>query len=78
MRADSTLSVLEAAEQACFDLPSQCRAGLCATCRARTLAGRVEMAVNMVLEAEEIDAGFVLMCQSRPATEVLELEVVDP
>ena len=41
-------------------------------------AGLHNMAVNMVLETEELDAGYILMCQSRPLTEELELEVLDP
>src|SRR5688572_33418257 len=68
-------SVLDAAEAAGILLPSQCRAGLCATCRARTLSGEVHMETNLVLEPEELEAGYILMCQSRPTSDELVLEI---
>jgi ring-1,2-phenylacetyl-CoA epoxidase subunit PaaE len=72
--AKAAASVLEAAEAAGLDLPSLCRAGLCATCRARVTSGSVEMQVNMVLEPEELAAGYVLACQSRPLSDEVVLE----
>ena len=58
--------VLDVALQAGLDLPYSCRGGVCCTCRARVLEGRVEMEKNFTLEPWEIDKGFVLTCQSRP------------
>jgi ring-1,2-phenylacetyl-CoA epoxidase subunit PaaE len=34
-----------------------------------TGGGKVEMEVNYTLEQDEIDAGFILTCQSHPRTE---------
>jgi ring-1,2-phenylacetyl-CoA epoxidase subunit PaaE len=36
--------------------------------------GTVEMAANYALEPWEVEAGFVLACQSRPMTPELELD----
>jgi ring-1,2-phenylacetyl-CoA epoxidase subunit PaaE len=67
-------TVLEAAEQAGLDLPFSCRAGVCSTCRTKIAQGAVEMAANYALEPWEVEAGFVLACQSRPTTPELELD----
>ncbi|HSD73254.1 MAG TPA: 2Fe-2S iron-sulfur cluster-binding protein [Steroidobacteraceae bacterium] len=67
-------TVLEAAEQAGLDLPFSCRAGVCSTCRTKLAHGAVEMAANYALEPWEVEAGFVLACQSRPTTPELELD----
>ncbi len=67
-------TVLEAAEQAGLDLPFSCRAGVCSTCRTKLAKGAVEMAANYALEPWEVEAGFVLACQSRPTTPELELD----
>lgn len=66
-------SVLEAAERAGLELPFSCRSGICATCRARIVAGEAVMAHNIALQPWEIEAGFVLCCQARPTTATLEL-----
>ena len=60
--------VLDVALDAGLDLPYSCKGGVCCTCRARVLEGRVEMEKNYTLEAAEMDRGFVLTCQSRPLT----------
>jgi len=67
MRADD--HVLDAALDAGLDLPYSCKGGVCCTCRARVLEGRVEMDKNYTLEPWEIQRGFVLTCQSRPLTD---------
>jgi ring-1,2-phenylacetyl-CoA epoxidase subunit PaaE len=60
--------VLDAALDAGLDLPYSCKGGVCCTCRARVLEGKVEMEKNFTLEQWEMDKGFVLTCQSRPLT----------
>ena len=63
--------VLDVALDAGLDLPYSCKGGVCCTCRARVLEGRVEMERNFTLEQWEIDKGFVLTCQARPLTPTL-------
>jgi ring-1,2-phenylacetyl-CoA epoxidase subunit PaaE len=62
-------SVLETALMEGVDLPFACKGGVCCTCRARLLEGKVEMDANYALEADELEAGFILTCQSHPRSE---------
>jgi ring-1,2-phenylacetyl-CoA epoxidase subunit PaaE len=61
--------VLDAALRAGLDLPYSCKGGMCCTCRAKVLEGRLRMDKNYSLEQRDLDAGFVLTCQSHPLTE---------
>jgi ring-1,2-phenylacetyl-CoA epoxidase subunit PaaE len=61
-------TVLDAATRAGLEAPFSCRGGMCCTCRAKLTDGTVDMAVNYSLEPWELEAGFVLTCQSRPTT----------
>jgi len=62
-------SVLETALMEGVDLPFACKGGVCSTCRAKLLEGKVEMDQNYALEADELAAGYVLTCQSHPRSE---------
>lgn len=73
MRMDEE-TVLEAAERAGLDLPFSCRSGVCSTCRTKVLRGEVEMTQNYALEDWEVEQGYVLACQSRCKSAVLELD----
>ncbi len=61
-------AIIDAGLRAGLNLPYSCKGGMCCTCRARLLEGRVEMAVNYSLEPWETEAGYVLTCQSHPVT----------
>ena len=67
-------TVLDAAARAGLDLPFSCRAGVCSTCRTKVIRGEVEMAQNYALEDWELEQGYVLACQSRVKSPVLELD----
>jgi ring-1,2-phenylacetyl-CoA epoxidase subunit PaaE len=56
------------------DVPYGCTNGMCGTCRARVVEGRVEMHHCYALDQAEIDAGFVLTCQARPRTDRVVLD----
>ncbi|MCT9933204.1 2Fe-2S iron-sulfur cluster-binding protein [Planotetraspora sp. A-T 1434] len=60
--------ILDAALEARPELPYSCRSGVCATCRARVVAGEVSMSRNWALTEDELAAGYVLTCQSVPVT----------
>ena len=64
-------SVLDAALRAGVDLPYSCKGGMCCTCRAKVLEGEVRMDKNYGLEKQDVEAGFVLICQAHPLTERL-------
>ena len=62
-------NILDSAREAGLPAPFACKAGVCATCRARVTKGKVEMAARYGLTDEEIGAGYVLTCQSVPVGE---------
>ena len=59
-------NILDSAREAGLPAPFACKAGVCATCRARVTSGKVEMAARYGLTDEEVAAGYVLTCQSVP------------
>ncbi|MFI1014586.1 2Fe-2S iron-sulfur cluster-binding protein [Streptomyces sp. NPDC020965] len=67
-------SLLETVLRARADAPYACKGGVCGTCRAFLVSGEVRMERNFALEPEETEAGYVLACQSRPATTEVELD----
>ncbi|PXY31065.1 1,2-phenylacetyl-CoA epoxidase subunit PaaE [Prauserella muralis] len=67
-------AVLDGAQRARPDLPFACKGGVCGTCRAKVTDGEVHMRRNFALEADEVEKGFVLTCQSRPLTEKVTVD----
>ncbi|HLP55501.1 MAG TPA: 1,2-phenylacetyl-CoA epoxidase subunit PaaE [Fluviicola sp.] len=70
LNSDGT-TILDAAQAAGADLPFACKGGVCCTCKARILEGTARMDVNYALEKDEVDAGYILTCQSHPTSEKL-------
>jgi len=73
MRRDDN-NIVNAAADHGIDLPYSCKGGVCATCRCHVREGEVTMATNYGLEPWEIEAGFVLACQSRPVSDAVLLD----
>jgi ring-1,2-phenylacetyl-CoA epoxidase subunit PaaE len=67
-------SILDAALSTGADIPFSCKAGVCTTCKAKLVQGKVEMDVNYGLEPEEVEAGYILTCQSHPVTANVEVD----
>jgi len=66
--------VLGAALAAGIPLPHSCRAGRCASCKARLLAGEVAYPEGQLppgLVAAEAARGEVLLCQARPRSDLV-------
>lgn len=61
-------NLLDAALNNAADLPFACKGGVCSTCRAKLIEGKVEMLLSYGLEKDEIDNGYILTCQSLPVT----------
>lgn len=62
-------SILDVGLAAGLNLPYSCKGGVCCTCRAKVLEGKVRMEKNYTLEQPDVDAGYVLTCQCFPLTE---------
>ncbi|MBE1514522.1 1,2-phenylacetyl-CoA epoxidase subunit PaaE [Nesterenkonia halotolerans] len=67
-------TVLNAALRARSDVPFACAGGVCGTCRAKVVSGDFEMEENFALESDEVTAGYILTCQTRPTSEKLVVD----
>jgi ring-1,2-phenylacetyl-CoA epoxidase subunit PaaE len=66
--------ILDGAQRVRPDLPFACKGGVCGTCRALLVKGEVTMRRNYALEREELEAGYVLTCQARPASDQITVD----
>lgn len=64
-------NILDAAQESGADLPFACKGGVCCTCKAKIIEGTAHMDVNYALEADEVEAGYILTCQSHPTSDRL-------
>ena len=62
-------NILDAGMANGVELPYSCKAGVCSTCKAKLVKGKVEMDINHGLEPHEIEAGYILTCQSHPISD---------
>jgi ring-1,2-phenylacetyl-CoA epoxidase subunit PaaE len=67
-------AIVDAAIDAGVDAPWSCKAGVCCTCKAKLLEGKVEMKSQHALTDEELEQGFILTCQSHPRSERLVVD----
>jgi ferredoxin-NADP reductase len=63
--------VLDAARQAGVRLPASCTQGMCGTCKVKLVSGEVQMKHNGGIRQREIDQGMVLLCCSKPLTDLV-------
>lgn len=68
--ADET--ILDAALRHGLSLPYGCRNGVCGACKARLISGEVDygMPQPAALSSAEMAAGYALLCQARPSSDV--------
>ncbi len=69
--SDGSAPILDDALSRGRDLNFGCRMGSCGMCCARLLEGRVDQSTQIFLTDEQIAAGFVLLCQARPLSDVV-------
>ncbi|MEV6510477.1 1,2-phenylacetyl-CoA epoxidase subunit PaaE [Streptomyces sp. NPDC051642] len=67
-------SILDGAQKTRPDLPFACKGGVCGTCRALVTDGTADMRRNYALEPAEVDAGYVLTCQTFPVSDTLAVD----
>ncbi|GAB4304145.1 2Fe-2S iron-sulfur cluster-binding protein [Cyanobacterium sp. DS4] len=65
--------ILDVAQQQNIELPFSCSAGVCTTCAAKIITGKVEQGEGMGLSPELQEEGYALLCVSYPRSD-LELE----
>jgi CDP-4-dehydro-6-deoxyglucose reductase len=70
---ESGQSVLDAALAAGIVLPYSCRSGACSTCKGKVVTGEYEAGPYpaQILAPEEMAAGFTLLCQARPISDLV-------
>jgi ferredoxin-NADP reductase len=61
-------SILHAVRRAGLKPPFACEAGACGSCMARVVEGTGTMRVNNALDADEVEEGYVLTCQTIPTS----------
>ncbi|BBP44112.1 2Fe-2S iron-sulfur cluster-binding protein [Thiosulfativibrio zosterae] len=69
---DGQFSMLEALDEAGFDMPYSCRGGNCGACEVRLLSGNVEHIQDTAYETRGKD---ILTCSVIPLTDV-EIELI--
>ncbi|MXV50598.1 2Fe-2S iron-sulfur cluster binding domain-containing protein [Pedobacter sp. HMF7647] len=62
-------SILRAARLQNLELPYSCEGGICATCMAKCISGKVDMTINEVLTPKDLQKGLVLTCTGHPMTD---------
>ena len=73
-RMDPDMSILDAALRVRSELPFSCKGGMCASCKARLVDGDVRMDKNYALVDSELEAGYILTCQSHPTGESVSVD----
>jgi ferredoxin-NADP reductase len=64
-------NILETARAEGMRLPSSCTKGMCGTCKSRLVSGKVDMQHQGGIRQREIDAGMILICCSKPLTDLV-------
>jgi len=67
-------NILDAAMEHGADLPFSCKGGVCATCKAKVIKGKVEMDISHALTEQEIKQGMILTCQAHPISDEVEID----
>ena len=70
---DGKTNILEQALEQDVELPHSCLAGVCSSCRAKLVRGKVYMPPCDALEEEDIEHGYILTCQAVAETEEVEI-----
>jgi len=71
---DPDSNILQAAKDVGLDPPYACEEGVCSTCRAKLHGGLIQMMARDGLSDEELEANYILTCQSVPLTDDVVVE----
>lgn len=75
--SSKSMSILDKLTALGEDVPYSCKGGVCCTCRAKVTEGKVKMDMNYALTDKEVEDGYILTCQSHPASEKVKLTYDD-
>lgn len=67
------MTILDKLTEMGEDAPYSCKGGVCCTCKAKVSEGKVKMDMNYSLTDKEVEEGYILTCQSHPASSVVKL-----
>ena len=62
--------ILDAAEEAGFELPASCRSGACTSCQGRVVTGEIEHDDQSTIDDDMLAAGYACTCVAYPASDV--------
>ncbi|WP_434626038.1 FAD-binding oxidoreductase [Azospirillum sp. B2RO_4] len=65
------MAVADAASAADVRVPTSCSRGMCGTCKTKLISGTVEMSHTGGIRKREIDQGLILLCCSRPTSDLV-------
>jgi ferredoxin len=68
---DADTNIWHAARAAGLKLPSSCLQGICGTCKSPLVSGSVDMKHGGGIRQREIDRGLILICCSRPTSDLV-------
>ena len=68
-------TILQTALENDIDLPFSCQSGLCTACRGKCLSGKVKLENQEGLDAQALQAGYVLTCVAYPLTDDVVIEI---
>ncbi len=69
LQVASNQTILNAIQEQKIDYPYSCQTGICSTCSANLVDGKVNMQRNEVLTDREVNSGRVLLCTAWPVSD---------
>jgi|GEM_PF-876004 len=74
IRSKDTESILSAVKKSNFDPPYACESGICGTCAARLLHGKVYMKSQHALEEVDVENGWILTCCAHACSDQIKIK----
>ena len=73
-------NIIQASLAKNIKLPFSCRSGVCGTCKAKIIKGKVNLntKINHVLTESDKENNIILTCQAEAKSDLLELEMLSP